>query len=86
MSLQLHFNLNGVNFPVELSCKLARVLQLTGIEPSEVHTARRRGCLPLEVKTQNGTWVVYLASSMNPGQTRHRYDIYFCPISLLQVA
>ncbi|MBD2481507.1 hypothetical protein [Planktothrix sp. FACHB-1365] len=86
MNGQLHLNLSGVNFPVSVSCKLSRVVELTGVNTRELHTARRKGHLPLEVKTENGTWVIYLASSINPGKTRNRYDIYFRPISLLEAA
>lgn len=80
---QIELNLRGSEFPVELGCKLERVIEITRAKAKDICKARKNGNYTYEMNVSNGSWIIH---SKREHGIHYYYDIWFRPMTLLKAA
>jgi hypothetical protein len=80
---QMELNLRCSEFPVELGCKLERVIKLTRAKSRDISKARKNGSHTYEINVSNGSWIIH---SKREHGIHYCYDVWFRPMTLLKAA
>ncbi|OBQ33298.1 MAG: hypothetical protein AN487_20685 [Anabaena sp. CRKS33] len=76
---QIELNVRGSKFPVELGCKLERVIELTHAKATEISKARKKGLHTYEIDICNGAWIIHIKRQNG---IHYCYDVWFRPMIL----
>ena len=80
---QTELNVRGSKFPVELGCKLERVIEITHAKATDISKARKKGLHTYEINVCNGAWIIH---SKRKQSIHYCYDVWFRPMTLLKTA
>ncbi|MBO1050715.1 MULTISPECIES: hypothetical protein [Nostocales] len=80
---QTELNLRCSKFPVEVDCKLERVIELTHAKATDISKARKNGSHTYEINVSNGSWIIH---SKREHGIHYYYDVWFRPMTLLKPA